>query len=96
MNIKPLGDRVVIKENNSENKTKGGLMLSEQVMTFKTGVVVAKGDGIYTHTGTLVPLSVNVGDTVYFVPNTGQKHKIDDDEVMVCREGDLMMIQLND
>lgn len=91
---KPLGDRVLI-EVKAEEKTSGGIILSEamQVADGKIGVVVAVGNGVYTNNGAKIPMEVKVGDKV-MMPQGGmsaQKVTLGDNDYFLCREMDLLM-----
>ena len=64
--FQPLGDRVLIKDNNSgEQKSEGGLILTESTRKGTTvqGEVVAIGTGIFSQSGERIPMTVKVGDT---------------------------------
>lgn len=95
--LSPLGDRVIVRPpDNAEKSTKSGIMLSD---TSKKGTatfaeVIAVGPGIYTITGELIPMSVEVGDEVmYRLDMGGDKLKIHGDEYLIFREQDLLMVQ---
>jgi len=77
--LKPLGDRVLVKEYKSkeEKRTTSGIIIPETVSSedVKMGKVVAVGPGLYTQNGSLIPMSVKVGDEVV-LPPYGQAQKI--------------------
>lgn len=92
--IRPLHDRIVIKEENSstERKTSSGIIIPVNVNEDKggkTGIVVAVGPG-RTENGKIINLSVEVGDKVFF--QWGDKVKIDDEEYYIVRESEVMAI----
>ena len=62
---KPLGDRVLVSIESKE-KTIGGIIIPDSVKTGdnKIAVVVSAGDGVYTHSGSKIPMTVKVGDKV--------------------------------
>ena len=69
MNLKPLGDRVIIKQDEAEETTASGLILtSNSKEKPQRGKVIAVGEGKYDH-GKLIPISVKPGDTVIFSSN---------------------------
>jgi len=91
--IKPLHDRVLIKEiEDITVKTESGIYLPETVdqdKGSKKGKVVAVGNGRYEH-GSLIPMSVKVGDTIMFI--WGDKVKIDNEDYYLVREGEISAI----
>jgi chaperonin GroES len=92
---KPLADRVLIKTEKEVTKTAGGIILPETAETrdTKIGIVVSVGEGIYTNDGVKIPMSVKVGDKV-MMPFAGsaQKVKLGDEEFLLFREQELLMI----
>jgi chaperonin GroES len=92
MNIKPLGDRVVIKPIESEETTKSGIVLpgtaKEKPMQ---GEVLAVGSGEIVD-GKKVPLELKVGDKVIYSKYAGTEVKIDGDEYLILRQSDVLAI----
>ena len=92
---KPLADRVLIQTEKEVTKTAGGIIIPETAETrdTKIGTVVSVGDGIYTNDGVKIPMSVKVGDKV-MMPFAGsaQKVKLGDEEYLLFREQELLMI----
>jgi chaperonin GroES len=92
MNIKPLGDRVVIKVLDKEEKTKGGIVLPDTAKEKpQKGEVIAVGTGEIID-GKKVPLEVKVGDKVIFSKYAGTEVKIDDEEYLILRQSDILAI----
>ncbi len=93
MNIKPLGERIVIKVLESEEKTKSGIVLPDTAKEKpQQGEVVAIGSGKTLDNGQKVPLEVKVGDRVLFAKYAGTEVKIDGEEYMVLKESDVLAI----
>lgn len=97
MNLKPLGDRVIIEpiEKKEGGKTKTGLYLPESVDNEgpEQGTVIAVGPGKRCDDGTLVPVHVKKGTKVVFHKSYGSKEiKIDDKEYLIVREEDILAI----
>ncbi len=93
MNIKPLGERIVIKVMESEEKTKSGIVLPDTAKEKpQQGEVVAIGSGKTLDNGQKVPLEVKVGDRVLFAKYAGTEVKIDGEEYMVLKESDVLAI----
>lgn len=92
MNIKPLGDRVVIKVLENEETTKSGIVLpgtaKEKPMQ---GEVLAVGSGELVD-GKKVPLELKVGDRVIYSKYAGTEVKIDGEEYLILRQNDVLAI----
>jgi chaperonin GroES len=93
MKIRPLQDRVVIKRLESENKTKGGIIIPDTAKEKPIeGRVVAVGNGKAAKDGKVRPLEVKVGDTVLFGKYSGTEVKLDGEEHMLLREDDILAV----
>lgn len=92
MNIKPLGDRVVIKVIESEETTKSGIVLpgtaKEKPMQ---GEVLAIGSGEMID-GKKVPLEVKEGDKIIYSKYSGTEVKMDGNEYLIIRQSDILAI----
>ena len=78
MNLKPLGDRVIVKPAEAEEQTASGLFIPDTAKEKpQRGEVVAVGDGKLKDDGTRVPIDVKVGDTVIYSKYGGSEVKID-------------------
>ncbi len=92
MNIKPLGDRIVIKVLEKEEKTKGGIVLPDTAKEKpQKGEVLAVGSGEIIE-GKKVPLEVKVGDKIIFSKYAGTEVKLDDEEYLILRQSDVLAI----
>lgn len=93
MNIKPLGDRVVLKVLEAEEKTASGIVLPDTAKEKpQQGKVLAVGPGKYGEDGKLVPMSVQTGDTVLFAKYAGTEVKYGGEELLILKESDLLAI----
>jgi chaperonin GroES len=93
MNIQPLGDRVVIEREESEQVTAGGIVLPDTAKNKPVrGEVLAVGDGKLMKNGARVPLQVRPGDRVVFTSYGGDEFKLGDREVVLMREEDILAI----
>lgn len=91
--LKPLGDRVVVKFQENEEKTVGGFVLAgTSHEATKVATVLAAGEGIRTLTGDLVAPSVAFGDKVLVENGAGIEVKDGDDKVTIVREADILAI----
>lgn len=93
MNIQPLGDRVVIKPLEAEEKTKGGIILPDTAKEKpQEGKVIAIGKGKLTDKG-LQPLEVKVGDRVLYGKYSGTEiNTKEGEELLIVREEDILAI----
>ncbi len=90
MTLKPLGDRVIVKRDEVEDKTASGLYLSrESKEKPQTGVVVAVGEGKRDKDGTLIPMPVKVGDKVLYGKFGGTEVTVDEEELLIVRAEDI-------
>lgn len=93
MNIKPLGERIVLKVVESEEKTKSGIVLPDTAKEKpQMGKVLAVGTGRVLENGEKAPLEVKEGDTVLFAKYAGTEVKLDGEEYMVIKETDVLAI----
>ncbi len=93
MNIKPLGDRVVLKVLEAEERTASGIVLPDTAKEKpQQGKVMAVGPGKYGEDGKLMPMSVKDGDTVLFAKYAGTEVKLDGEELLILKESDLLAI----
>lgn len=89
--IVPLGDKVVLKRQEAESTTAGGIVLPDSAKDKpQRGEVVAIGDGHTKDDGSKVPLTVKEGDRVIFNSYAGDEVKIGDSELLLIREGDIL------
>lgn len=93
MNLKPLGDRVIIKQDAAEETTAGGLILAHDAKEKpQTGIVLAVGEGKLDKEGKLIPVPVKVGDKVLYGKYGGTEVTVDGEEVMILRSDDLYAV----
>ncbi|MBC8872296.1 MAG: co-chaperone GroES [Planctomycetes bacterium] len=91
--LQPLGDRVVVERDESEDVTTGGIVLPDSAKDKPArGVVVSIGDGKLLDDGSRGGLQVKVGDRVIFSSYAGETFKIDDDELLLMREDDILAV----
>jgi len=94
MSIRPLHDRLIVKRNEQETKSAGGIVLTGSAAEKSTrGEVIAVGNGRILENGEVRPLDVKVGDTVIFSEGYGVKtEKLDGEEVLIMSESDILAI----
>ena len=94
MDIRPLGDRVVVKALEAESKTKGGIVLPDTAKEKpQEGKVVAVGKGKVLENGTVQPPEVKVGDKVLYGKYSGSEITTKEgEELLIMREEDILAI----
>ncbi|VAX76201.1 co-chaperone GroES [Buchnera aphidicola] len=94
MKLRPLHDRVIVKRNEAELKSAGGIVLTGSAAGKSTrGIVLSTGNGRILENGTIKPLDVKVGDVVIFNEGYGAKTEtIDNEEVLILTESDILAV----
>lgn len=91
MAFKPLHDRVLVKRVESEEKTKGGLIIPDTAKEKPAeGEVLAVGEGARKDSGELIPMSVKKGDRILFGKWSGTEVTLDGEEVLIMKESDIL------
>ena len=91
--IKPLGDRILIKPLEAEDKTKGGIILPDTAKEKpQEGKVIAVGKGKMLESGKIEPSEVKPGDKVLYGKYSGTEIKINGEEHLIVREEDVLAI----
>ncbi|MEG1257359.1 co-chaperone GroES [Clostridium sp.] len=92
MNIRPLGDRVVIKRLESEEITKGGIVLAGAAKEKpQEAEVIAVGPGSYSH-GREIKMEVKIGDKILFSKFSGTEVKFEGKEYVILKQEDILAI----
>lgn len=93
MNVKPLGDRILVKPLAAEEKTASGIVLPDTAKEKpQQGEVLAVGSGKLLENGQKVALEVKVGDKVIYSKYAGNEIKIEGEECMILNERDVLAI----
>lgn len=88
----PLGDRVLVRQiDTSETKSSGGIIIQEDNMGFRRGVVVEASEGFISNTGAFMKLQVEVGDTVLFGNGFGTRVRLEGNTYYLINESDILM-----
>lgn len=91
MNLKPLGDRVIIKVLEEEEKTSSGIVLPDQAKEKpQEGEVMAVGPGRVLDDGKRLEMDVKVGDKVVYSKYAGTEMKIKGEEYLILRQDDIL------
>ncbi|MBI5843460.1 MAG: co-chaperone GroES [Deltaproteobacteria bacterium] len=92
MNFKPLNDQVLIKREEAETKTAGGLFIPDSAKEKpRKGVVVAVGPGRLGDKGVRLPMEVAPGDTVIYSRYAGTEIKVEGEEHVILKESDILV-----
>ncbi|TCL75807.1 co-chaperone GroES [Rhizobium sp. BK251] len=90
-NFRPLHDRVVVRRVESEEKTKGGIIIPDTAKEKpQEGEIVAVGSGARDESGKIVALDVKVGDRVLFGKWSGTEVKLNGEDLLIMKEADIM------
>ena len=93
VNLKPLGDRVVIKPSPKEEVTKSGLVIPDTAKEKpQEGLILATGPGRTDDKGKRLPMDVKVGDKVLYAKYAGTEVKLEGEEYMILKETDILAI----
>lgn len=94
VNLKPLGDRLVIKPAGREEMTASGIVLPDTANKEKPqrGEIIAVGEGRRDDDGDRIPLDVKVGDQVLFAKYAGTEFKLDDQDLLILAEKDVLAV----
>ena len=93
MAVKPLDDRVLVKQSQAEERTAGGIVLPDTAKEKpQRGVVIAAGAGKLMDNGQRAAMSLKKGDEVFYGKYSGTEIKIDGDEYVILRESDVLAV----
>ena len=91
--LHPIGDRIIVKALESQERTKGGIVLPDTAKEKpQEGKVIAVGKGRLLDSGEVKPLEVKVGDKILFGRYTGTEIKVEEEDVLILREEDVLAI----
>ena len=91
MAFRPLGDRVLVRRVEEEEKTKGGIIIPDSAKEKpQEGEVIGVGPGARDDNGKIQPLDVKVGDRILFGKNSGTEVKVAGEERLIMREEDIL------
>ena len=91
MKFRPLHDRVLVKALESEEKTKGGIIIPDTAKEKPMqGKVIEAGPGSRDENGKLVPMGVKVGDKILYGKWSGTEVKIEGEDLLIVKEADIL------
>jgi chaperonin GroES len=89
---KPLGDRVLLKLEDSEKTSSGGIIINHTTQNVQTAEVVEVSNGFIGQNGQRIKLSVEVGNSVLINNGSGQKIRLDGTDYYLVRESEILMV----
>ena len=95
MNMKPMGDQILLKKKERQETTKSGIILTANANNYEYAEVKAVGPGLFTQTGDRIPMTVKVGDTILLHSRLlkGDNEVIlEDEKYVLVRESEVSMI----
>lgn len=93
MNLKPIGDKVIVEVLDAEERTKGGIVLPDTAKEKpQQGKVIAVGNGKTLSNGKLIPPSVKPGDRIIFGKYSGNEVKVNENEYLIVNEDDILAV----
>ena len=91
MKLRPLQDRVIVKQSEAEEKTKSGILLPDAAKEKPTkGKVIAVGPGKLDDNGKAMEMGIRVGDTIYYGKYSGTDVEVDGQKLVILREPDIL------
>lgn len=93
LTLQPLGDRVVVEREESEDKTSGGIVLPDSAKDKPSrGTILSVGTGRLLDDGSRAPMQVKKGDRVLFTSYAPETIKVGEDEYLLMREEDILAV----
>ena len=91
LKLKPLGDRVIVKQSDAEEKTKSGILLPDSAKEKPTkGKVIAVGAGKLDDHGKRMEVGVRVGESIYYGKYSGTDVEVEGEKFVILRESDIL------
>jgi len=97
MKMKPMGDQLLLKPKENENKTKSGIIMAADSAVYGYADVIAVGPGLYTQTGDRIPMTCKIGDTVVaparlLSGKNGNDIILNEKKYVLVRESEISMV----
>lgn len=91
MTFRPLHDRILVRRIDSDEKTKGGIIIPDTAKEKpQEGEVIAVGSGLRSEAGQVQPLDVKAGDRILFGKWSGAEIKINGEDLLIMKESDVL------
>tara|TARA_Y100001937_G_scaffold80699_1_gene109272 strand:- start:200 stop:496 length:297 start_codon:yes stop_codon:yes gene_type:complete len=98
MKMKPMGDQILVKKQEGQEKTKSGIILTSGTANYEYADVIAVGPGLFTQTGNRIPMTCKVGDVVLCharLLKGDNEITLNDEQYILLRESDISMVSNN-
>lgn len=93
MNLKPLGDRLIVKQADAETQTKSGIVLADTAKEKpQKGTVLAVGEGRFDDKGARIPMGIAAGDVVVYSKYGGTEIKLEGETYLILTANDVFAI----
>ena len=93
MNLKPLGDKIIVEVLGAKDQTRGGIILPDSAKEKpQEAKVVSTGSGKILPNGKVVPPEVKTGDTIVFVKYSGSEVKVGGKEYLIINQDDILAV----
>jgi chaperonin GroES len=93
MALRPLGDRIIVKATDAEEKTAGGILLPDTAREKpQQGKVIAVGPGKLLDNGKTVPMEIKKDDVIYYAKYGGTEVKVGSEEYVILRQDDVLAV----
>ena len=95
MKMKPMGDKILLKVQEGQETSKGGIILTSNQNNYSYADVIAVGNGLFTQTGDRIPMSTKVGDTVLIhtrLTSGNNEIELEDEKYILIRESEIEMV----
>ena len=93
MKLKPIQDRILVRREDAEERTSGGIIIPETSQEKPSkGTVVAVGDGARDDKGNIIPMTLKIGDKIFFTKWGGTEVKVDGEDLLIMKESDVLAI----
>ncbi len=93
MTLKPLADRIVVKENEAPKETPAGIIIPDPVQEKpQEGVVMAVGPGRYADNGEIIPMTVKACDPIIYGKYSGSEIEVNGEKYIIMRETDVLAV----
>jgi chaperonin GroES len=93
MNYRPLHDRIVVRRHEEGEQNVGGIIIPDSAKEKpQRGTVIAVGSGVIKEDGVRVPLDIKTGDVILFGKYTSQEVKLDGEDYLIMREGEVLAV----
>lgn len=95
MNVKPLGNKILVKRISEQETRSSGIILPRDKDAPSRGKILAVGSGTRYPNGVIVPIEMKVGETILFSKYAGEDAKIENEDVsMICEDDVLCVVDL--